>query len=164
MKTGLLALVLAAGLGACGDRQHVVESSSVAEATTTTVTKTADASGRSVTELPLKRGYYVSADTPCAQASNATVLLLRREGLGGSQDFCEFKMIEQTAPTTYRVTQSCGDLRGGGEETSVVTYDLMGDASFKSKSEHGWEQSARRCEQSSMPADWRENDISDVIG
>lgn len=163
MKAALLALAAAAGLAACGEREAVIEIPA-ADATSTGVIKTADARGRIVAELPLKRGYYVAADTPCAQASNATVVLLRREGLGGSQDFCEFKKIEQTASSTYRVTQSCGDLRGGGEETSIVIYELLGDAGFKSKTEFGWEHSARRCEQSSMPADWRENDISDVIG
>ena len=64
----------------------------------------------------------------------------------------------------YLREPTAGDLRGGGEETSIVTYELLGDAGFKSKTEFGWEHSARRCEQSSMPADWRENDISDVIG
>src|SRR5690606_26650181 len=29
-----------------------------------------------IAALPLKRGYYVATDTPCSQASNATVMLL----------------------------------------------------------------------------------------
>ena len=89
---------------------------------------------------------------------------LRREGVGGAQDFCEFKRIEQVGASSYRVTESCADLRGGDAQTSIVTYELLSERSFKSKSEQGWEHSARFCEQSSMPADWQENDISDVVG
>jgi len=118
-----------------------------------------------IAALPLKRGYYVASDTPCGQASNATTALLRRNGIGGSRDFCEFKKIEQTGPNTYRVTEACGDLQDSSPpETSTSTYTLTGDTAFTSKSEHGWERSARYCAQSSMPPDWRANDISDVTG
>lgn len=149
----LLAMVLLAGVAACDEANGA-----------SGVAKAANASPQVVAELPLKRGYYVSADTPCARASNATVVLLRREGVGGAQDFCEFKRIEQVGASSYRVTESCADLRGGDAQTSIVTYELLSERSFKSKSEQGWEHSARFCEQSSMPADWQENDISDVVG
>lgn len=116
-----------------------------------------------VTVLPLKRGYYVASDTPCGQASNATTTLLRREGIGGARDFCEFKKIEPSGPNTFRVTEACGDLQDNvPPETSVTTYTLKGDTAFTSKSASGWEHSARYCAQSSMPPDWRANDISDV--
>lgn len=49
---------------------------------------------RQVAVLPLQRGYYVASDTPCAKASNATLLLLRRNGIGGARYFCEFKLQE----------------------------------------------------------------------
>ena len=118
-----------------------------------------------VAALPLKRGYYVESDTPCSQASNATTTLLRREGIGGARDFCEFKKIEQTGPNTYRVTEACGDLQDNAPpETSTSIYALTGDTAFTAKSEHGWERSARYCAQSTMPPDWRANDISDVTG
>ena len=118
-----------------------------------------------IAALPLKRGYYVATDTPCSQASNATVMLLRREGVGGSRDFCEFKKIEKTGANTYRVTEACADLQDAASpETSVTTYTLTGDTAFTSKSEHGWERSARYCAQSTMPPDFRSNDISDVTG
>lgn len=51
----------------------------------------ADAGG--VTDLPLQPGFYVSTDTPCESASNATLLLKRRDGLGGARDFCRFTAI-----------------------------------------------------------------------
>ncbi|MDR2195896.1 MAG: hypothetical protein LBE50_04755 [Gallionellaceae bacterium] len=114
--------------------------------------------------LPLKRGYYVASDTPCDQASNATTMLLRRDGLGGARDFCEFKRIEQTGANSYRVIEACADFQDQAPpENDVVTYTLRGDTAFTSTSERGWTRSARHCDQSAMPPDWRENDISDVM-
>ena len=77
----LAPMMLAMGLAACGQ--------DVAEAGKTPVAEAA----APVAALPLKRGYYVESDTPCGQASNATTTLLRREGIGGARDFCEFKKI-----------------------------------------------------------------------
>lgn len=53
--------------------------------------------------LPLKRGYYVASDVACSEASNATVALLPRDGVGGARDFCAFINIEPVEPSTYRV-------------------------------------------------------------
>lgn len=113
--------------------------------------------------LPLEPGYYVDSDTPCGEASNATVSLLRRTGIGGARDFCEFTTIEQTGPNTYRVTQSCQEFQpGGATSVAVVTYVLSGTARFVSRSDKGWRHSARRCAQSAMPPEWRQNDIRDL--
>ena len=183
-------LLLTAALAACGQNattaEHAVAAEGTTEADTSNTTdiaaaKTntvatnqaaapatpeavpAKAQAATIAALPLKRGYYVESDTPCGQASNATTTLLRREGIGGARDFCEFKKIEQTGPNTFRVTEACGDLQENAPpETSVTTYTLKGDTAFTSKSASGWEHSARYCAQSSMPPDWRANDISDV--
>jgi hypothetical protein len=190
----VVALLFAAGLAACGQNAATEEnvaategaaetetgsapdaSAAAAQADTGTAnqaaapaapeTAPATAQAATIAALPLKRGYYVASDTPCGQASNATVMLLRREGIGGARDFCEFKNIEQTGPNTYRVTEACGDLQDSAPpETSITTYTLKGDTGFTSKSASGREHSARYCAQSSMPPDWRENDISDVTG
>ena len=120
--------------------------------------------------LPLKRGFYVGSDTPCGQASNATLSLLRRDGFTvAGRDFCEFVKIEKTGATSYRVTEECssGGPAWGTEEhkeTHVVAWEIPNDISYKRKSESsGWESSARYCAQSSLPEDWRDNDISDLI-
>lgn len=183
-------LLLAAGLAACGQNAATAENPAAtegaaeavsggtagmtaAEANTASPNQAAapatpeavpdKAQAAPVAALPLKRGYYVASDTPCSQASNATTTLLRREGIGGARDFCEFKKIEQSGPNTFRVTEACGDLQDNvPPETSVTTYTLKGDTAFTSKSASGWEHSARYCAQSSMPPDWRANDISDV--
>ena len=178
-------LLLAAGLAACGQNAATAENAATAQGADETASgntpEVAAASSEAaapaapeavpakaqvaatIAALPLKRGYYVESDTPCGQASNATTTLLRREGIGGARDFCEFKKIEQTGPNTFRVTEACGDLQENAPpETSVTTYTLKGDTAFTSKSASGWEHSARYCTQSSMPPDWRANDISDV--
>lgn len=152
-------LVLAAGLAACGQRAANVAGIATAESGPARV------QADTISALPLRRGYYVDSDTPCSQASNATTTLLRREGIGGARDFCEFRNIEQTGPNTYRVTEACADLQDSAPpESSVTTYTLRGDTAFTSRSEHGWQRSARHCAQTSMPPDWRANDISDVAG
>ncbi len=185
-------LLLAAGLAACGQNAATAENTAAtegaaeaasgntadvtaAEASTASANQAAapaapeavpaKAQAATIAALPLKRGYYVESDTPCGQASNATTTLLRREGIGGARDFCEFKKIEQTGPNTYRVTEACGDLQDSAPpETSTSIYTVTGDTAFTAKSEHGWERSARYCAQSTMPPDWRANDISDVTG
>lgn len=116
----------------------------------------AQTAAATVKTLPLKRGFYVSADTPCAQASNATLRLVTREGINGSRDVCTFKKIEKTGATSYRVTESCS-----GEPT---TYEIPNETSFTIKYEGGSESSARYCAQSSLPDPWRDNDISDITG
>lgn len=188
----IVPLLLAAGLAACGQNAATAENAAAtegaaeavsggtagitaAEANTASANQAAapsapeavpaKAQAATIAALPLKRGYYVESDTPCGQASNATTTLLRREGIGGARDFCEFKKIEQTGPNTYRVTEACGDLQDSAPpETSTSIYTITGDTAFTAKSEHGWERSARYCAQSSMPPDWRANDISDVTG
>ena len=140
------------------------------EAVKTAHVKTEDASEKATTVsmLPLKRGFYVASDTPCGQASNATLLLVRRDGMGGSRDSCEFRKIEKTGATTYRVTEECS-ISGGGwnvpteTETSTSTFEIPNNTSFKSTSESGWVSISRYCAQASLPEPWRDNDIADLI-
>ncbi|MFT4012388.1 MAG: hypothetical protein QM682_03090 [Paracoccus sp. (in: a-proteobacteria)] len=119
-----------------------------------------------VQTLPLKRGYYVRAETPCNRASRADVFsLVTRTGTSLN---CAFKKIEKTGATTYRVTQECSD--GGAAwgrpneiETRVDTYQIPNNTSYKVTYEDGSETKARYCAQSSMSREYRNNDISDLI-
>ncbi len=118
-----------------------------------------------VSELPLRRGFYVSSDTACGDASNATLLLMKRDGINGSRDACAFQSIEQTGPQSYRVIEQCADLQAGADEADVqgVVWEIPDDSRFTSKSDSGWERSFRYCEQASLPDSWRDNDISDLV-
>lgn len=114
--------------------------------------------------LPLDRGYYVAEGTPCGRASNATLQLLRRDGIGGARDFCRFQRIEPDGPNRYRVTQSCGDLQGDGPaEAMTVTYETPSRTSYRMTSTDRWSARARLCAQPSLPAPWRNNDIRDLV-
>jgi hypothetical protein len=139
----IVLLLLAAGLAACGQKAATAENTAAtgavvavetgntaeitevkantvtaiqAAATATPEAVPAKAQVATVAGLPLKHGYYVDSDTPCGQASNATTTLLRREGIGGARDFCEFKKIEQTGPNTYRSLRGFAGQRPVGNQ------------------------------------------------
>ncbi len=160
--------LLMTGLAACGVDAADSSSGPAATGMAAPATKAAvqaRSSAAAVARLPLRLGYYVASDTPCSEASNATVSLLRRGGIGGSRDFCEFRQVERIAPRTYRVTQACKDFQDEGPpRDGVVIYTLSGHVRFTSRNEHGWEYSARHCAQSTMPAAWRLNDLRESPG
>ena len=119
----------------------------------------------SVQTLPLKRGFYVATDTPCDQASNATLLLVTSEGINSARTVCTFRTIHQTGRDTYRTTEACFDIQGDEPpDIRAATYTLKGDERFTVRADHGWKSSARYCPQWSLPEPWRDNDISDLIG
>lgn len=124
-----------------------------------------DPAAAAVSALPLRHGYYVDIDTPCSKASNATVSLLGRDGIAGARDFCTFEKIERSGLRTYRVTQSCKVFQDTvPPEVSVVIYTVADDSRFSSRNEQGWAYSARYCSPSSMPPQWRGNDVRDGGG
>lgn len=113
-----------------------------------------------VDALPLQAGFFIRDGTPCGEASNATLLLHIDGGIGGSQEICEFKRIEQHDDTTFVVTQECGDIRGGEREADELTYTVSSPTAFRVvHNEYGWEYTAEYCPQSALPEPWRSNDI-----
>lgn len=118
---------------------------------------------RAVAELPLKRGYYVASDTPCSEASNATLMLMQRDGIGGARDFCGFLRIEQIDTSAYRVVEECVDFQGSDAATGIAVYQINSANNFTVTNEQGWRSSARYCEQSSLPSPWHDEDISDLL-
>lgn len=119
-----------------------------------------------VADLPLRPGFFVASDTPCHQASNATLLLKRPGGFNGSRDYCDFSSVEQSGPHSYRVTESCGDFQGDASASTTrnTSWEIPDDRHFRSRGDSGWEREFRHCEQASLPEPWRDNDISDLIG
>jgi hypothetical protein len=113
--------------------------------------------------LPLQRGYYVASDTPCGQASNATLQLLRSGGIGAARTLCEFKAVEQTGPTSYRVRESCSELDSTTAAMETISYEIANDHSFTTRRADGADYNARYCAQSSLPSPWRDNDIRELI-
>jgi hypothetical protein len=111
------------------------------------------------TVLPLQRGYYVANDTPCAKASNATLLLLQRHGIGGARDFCEFKQIDQSGPEIYQVHEVCADLQGSDPQSRTVRYRIVANTRFVVSDHNGVVLDARHCPQADLPTAWRNIDI-----
>ncbi|TCD05436.1 hypothetical protein EYB45_08170 [Erythrobacteraceae bacterium CFH 75059] len=118
---------------------------------------TTAAAGETVDSLPLRRGYYVASDTPCGQASNATLMLVTREGVSASRSSCETLRIARTGARRFEVRERCED------EVRTTTYDIPANDRFTSTSDSGWSNSARFCPQASLPEPWRDNDISDLL-
>lgn len=121
----------------------------------------------SVASLPLRRGFYVTEGATCEEASNATLMLVRKGGINTSRVPCDFKSIVKAGPSDYRVTESCsegGPAWGSEEQVSsrVSTYEVLSETSFRMKS-GDWEYIASYCPQPSLPEPWRENDISDIV-
>ena len=102
--------------------------------------------------VPLKPGFYVDADTPCGEASNATMLLVGRTGIWGNRERCSYRKVEQKG-TRYRVTQQCG------RSTSTAAIEVIGDSAFRSAVLGN----KRHCPQNLLPEPWRDNDISKLI-
>lgn len=123
------------------------------------------ASAATLTELPLKRGFYVTTDTACDKASNATLLLLHASGMNGARTVCDFESIEKTAPANYRAAAACKDIQYGETERTVYRYEISDNTQFSYRTEDSdYRSQYRYCEQSSLPDPWRDNDISDLIG
>lgn len=151
MKAAFMILVSACALAGCADHAPGGEFHGTA--------------GNIVTELPLKRGFYVVSDTACGQASNATLLLVHRDGINGSRSACDFEVIEQAGPTSYRAVAVCMNIQGGEAESSTNVYEIPDATRFSYGAEgRDYRSHFRYCEQSSLPVPWRDNDISDLLG
>lgn len=122
----------------------------------------ADAATEVVEALPLVRGYYVSTEVACGVASNATLALVRSDGISA----CGFDRIERIGESRYRVLESCTDHQGPEPVTSAFTnqYEIIGRDRYRVSDDHGWQAEFRFCPQETLPDPWRDNDISDVTG
>ena len=125
-------------------------------------------------QLPLQLGFYVAADTPCANASNATLSLLRANGIGGARDFCQFLSIRQLSAQDFLVTESCADFQASEAEQRLVLYHVIDAVSFKLSRVTAEQPVLSQptdtevfyqgyyCPQSDLPEPWRDNDLSDL--
>lgn len=120
---------------------------------------------RSVTEvdhLPLDKGFFVTTDTPCTEASNATLALFLGDGLNWSREACTFTSIQQSGSRAWRVTESCSELGTGDGYVQIIDWTSMNDRQFRRVSEAGWVHEARLCNQTELPEPWRGIDLSDL--
>jgi len=123
------------------------------------------AQAQAVDELPLRRGFYVRTDDECGTASNATLALVRRDGITG----CSFSRIERIGESRYRAGVSCAVRAappGQEHERDEYTneYEILAEDRYRVTYEYGETVEFRFCPQQSLPDSWRDNDISDVTG
>jgi len=109
--------------------------------------------------LPLRRGFYVSSDTACEQASNATLGLLHARGLNGSRTDCVFESVESLGKARYRIVEQCAAIGSGERLRMSVIWEILTPESFQRTEESGWQSRMRYCEQQALPEDWREIDL-----
>ena len=121
------------------------------------------AGAQTVASLPLQRGFYVSQKTACGSASNATLMLVTREGMNSARVIGKFRKIDRKGPTTYLVSEVHQGLDGsalGPAET--VTYEIPNQTTFKVTNSYGSAE-YRYCAQNTLPSPWRNNDIRDIV-
>lgn len=112
--------------------------------------------------LPLKRGFYVSSDTACDQASNATLGLLHSQGMNGARVECVFEIVEAAGIDRYRIVEHCTEI-GSSEQFQVTSvWEILSPTSFR-REDSGWQSEMRYCEQSLLPEGWREIDLEAAI-
>ena len=123
------------------------------------------AMGDTPATLPLERGFYVASDTACTEASNATLLLMRGNGMNGAREACDFSSVEQAGPTSYRAAVTCTEIQRGEAESRLWMFEIPDRRQFSYGDEGSdYRSDYRYCVQSSLPEPWRDNDISDLIG
>jgi hypothetical protein len=111
--------------------------------------------------LPLERGYYVESDTPCEQASNATITLYDGATFGSAHAECRKPKIQRLADGSYQISERCRDLqgRGGSWETFKSRYAVQSRTEFVETTAFGTF-SFRYCKQSDLPEPWSKSDLS----
>jgi hypothetical protein len=110
--------------------------------------------------LPIERGYYVRSDTPCGQASNATITLYDGISFGHAQVECQKPAIRKLADGTQQITERCRDMQGRGGPWTVFTakYAVLSRTEFLGMT--AFEKAPYRyCRQSDLPEPWRTNDL-----
>ena len=81
--------------------------------------------------LPLQRGIYVEAGTPCRGASNADTLSYWgvRNGINDQQTRCEIVKLKQDG-STYLLKRKCTSVPFGGSRRDEVKATILSRTSF----------------------------------
>lgn len=111
--------------------------------------------------LPIERGYYVRSDTPCQQASNATLTLYDGISFGQAHAECRSPAIRKLDDGSYRVTEQCRDTQGrdGAWMPLTTGYAVVSRTEFVSTTPFE-RASYRICKPSDLPEPWRTNGLA----
>jgi hypothetical protein len=113
--------------------------------------------------LPIQRGYYVATDTPCQQASNATLTLYNGTSFGDAHVECRKPSTKKLADGSYQLSEQCRDLQGNGGrwERMTTNYKVVSRTEIVATNSFGKFQ-YRYCRQSDMPDPWNTNDLKSI--
>ncbi|MDE2241002.1 MAG: hypothetical protein KGK01_00765 [Bradyrhizobium sp.] len=113
--------------------------------------------------LPIQPGFYVSIDTPCQKASNATITLYDGTSFGGAHVECRKTFTKKLTDGSYQLTRKCKDMQGNGgpwetftekdtvvSQTEVIVTTSSGNFHY------------RYCSQSDLPDPWNTNDLKSI--
>lgn len=113
--------------------------------------------------LPIERGYYVRSDSPCQQASNATITLYTGISFGTAHAECRAPVIEKLPDGSHQITEQCRDTEVDDAPWTAVTarYAVRSRTEFIGTTP--FERAAYRyCKQSDLPEPWRTTDLRSV--
>ncbi|SHI13619.1 hypothetical protein SAMN05443248_8566 [Bradyrhizobium erythrophlei] len=122
------------------------------------VTTAATAAG--VDSLPIERGYYVRSDSPCQQASNATIMFYDGISFGTAHVECRNHSIQKLADGSHQIAEQCRDTQVDGGPWTALTAsyavvsrtEYIGTTPFEKAS-------YRYCKQADLPGPWGTNDL-----
>lgn len=114
-------------------------------------------------ELPLTRGFYVSGDASCAEASGATVTLVGRKDFAWPQMVCTFAGVKQVGPTDFDVALDCEETADFPAETLNVRMVVPDDRKYGLSFSGEPPAISHFCAQGDLPEPWRSNDIAERI-
>ncbi len=103
--------------------------------------------------LPIQRGFYVATDTPCREASDATIRLYNGASFGDAHAQCRRWSAKPVADDTFQVKKSCRNAQSRWE-SKTETYQIVSRTEFVETNEFGQFRS-RYCKQADLPSDWR---------
>lgn len=110
--------------------------------------------------LPIEQGYYVRSDTPCQQASNATLTHYNGKSFGQAHLECRAPTIRKLGDGSYQVAEQCRDTQGrsGAWTPLTIGYAVVSRTAFISTTP--FEKAKYRiCKQSDLPEPWSTSDL-----
>ena len=122
------------------------------------------ASADAADTLPIQPGYYVSTDTPCQKASNATLTLFDGVSFGNAHAECRKPSIKKLPDASYQLTRQCRDMQVDGTPWQKITenYAVVSPSEVIETNSFGKFQ-YRYCKQSDLPDPWNAVDLKSTI-
>jgi hypothetical protein len=105
------------------------------------------------TKLPLHPGYYVNAEAPCAEASQAIVIQFTGTAFEAGSDLCTINGVTHQ-DTSYTVTERCEEQTTGKTRSMTATIAIPDSGTFVTSTKSTATR-YRYCPIRSLPASWK---------